>query len=251
MRAREHLGRPIGVLLVLAGLAGPATAGRLDHAEQYRACLTLASRDARGAIESASVWRRAGGGAAAAHCTAVALIALKQYADAAIRLEALAAELPPDSRVNPADILGQAANAWLLAERDDEALRLIDEALVMAPDAPELHVDRARILAHHGQYEAALANLDKALASDPTDDDALAFRASALRRQGRLVDALADATTALEINPDNASARLERGIIRKALGDLEAARGDWRETVARHAGTPAGDAASQYLQSLD
>ena len=162
-----------------------------------------------------------------------------------------AAELPADSRVGPAEILGQAANAWLLADRDDEALRLIDEALVMTPDAPALHVDRARILAHHGQYAAALADLDKALAADPTDDDALAFRASALRRQGRLVDALADATTALEINPDNASARLERGIIRKALGDIDAARTDWRETVERHAGTPAGDAASEYLRSLN
>lgn len=239
------------LLLVLSVLVEPAAAGRLDHAEQYRACLALAYRDAHGAIESATVWRNAGGGAAADHCAAVALIELKQYADAAIRLEALAGELPPDSQVSPADILGQAANAWLLANRDDEALRLIDEALAMAPNAPELHVDRARILAHHGQYEAALANLDEALAANPSDDDALAFRASALRRQGRLVDALADATTALEINGDNASARLERGIIRKALGDIEAARTDWRETVARHAGTPAGDAASQYLQSLD
>ncbi len=251
MRTREHVALWLAPLLLLGGLAGPATAGRLDHAEQYRACLTLAHRDARGAIESAAVWRRAGGGAAAEHCTAVALIALQQYADAAIRLEALAAELPADSRVGPAEILGQAANAWLLADRDDEALRLIDEALVMTPDAPALHVDRARILAHHGQYAAALADLDKALAADPSDDDALAFRASALRRQGRLVDALADATTALEINPDNASARLERGIIQKALGDIDAARTDWRETVERHAGTPAGDAAGQYLQSLD
>ena len=251
MRIREHVALWLTPLLLLGGLAAPATAGRLDHAEQYRACLTLAHRDARGAIESAAVWRQAGGGAAADHCAAVALIELKQYADAAIRLEALAAELPAGSRVNPADILGQAANAWLLADRDDEALRLIGEALAMAPNAPELHVDRARILAHHGQYEAALGDLDKALAVDPTDDDALAFRASALRRQGRLVDALADATTALEINPDNASARLERGLIQKALGDAEAARVDWRETVARHAGTPAGDAASQYLQSLD
>ncbi len=85
------------VSLRLAALAGgylavapAAAAAEIDHAREYGACMTLVQRDAEEAFESALAWRDMGGGDAASHCVAAALLGLKQYAEAARRFETLA-----------------------------------------------------------------------------------------------------------------------------------------------------------------
>lgn len=228
-----------------------ATAQAIDHARQYRACLGLVYRTPEDAFESALAWHGLGGGVAAQHCAALAQIQLRQYANAARRLEAAAQQLVGGGRISPADLLGQAANAWMLAGSTGEAKRALAAALKTAPGDPELLIDRARIAAEEGAFESALADLDTALQSNPEDDDAYAFKASALRRLDRMEDALTAATTALALNPDNPSARLERGLIRRQLDDAAGARDDWLAVAVKHAGTPAAETARSLLERLE
>ena len=245
------LSRSSLAVLLCGFLAAPAVAQTVDHATQYRACLALVYRTAEDALESALSWHAMGGGVPAQHCAALAQIEMGQFTLAAQRLEAAAQGLSAGTRISPADILGQAANAWILASQWTEAKRVLDAALTLAPDDANLLVDRARVAAADGDYTAALTDLDRALAINPEDDDAYAFKASALRRISRMEDALTAAASALALNPENPSARLERGLIRQALDDIAGARDDWLAVALDHAGTPAATTAKALLEQLD
>src|SRR5450755_4658977 len=88
---------PILMLVALAAgsvMAGSTVTGELtlDQAQQYNDCMTLARRVPAQAYESAMAWQKQGGGAAAGHCAAVALIGLGNYKPAAQSLEKLAVE---------------------------------------------------------------------------------------------------------------------------------------------------------------
>jgi len=232
-------------------LAASGAGAAVDHERQYRSCLALVHSKPEDAFESALAWRDQGGGAPAEHCVALALLGMGKHAQAAARLEALADGLGPAGKVPPSAVLAQAANVWLLGGEPERALAAIDRALALEPGRAPLLVDRARAMGELGRHAEALADLDRAVGLDPRDDDALAFRASALRHLGRLDEALVSADRALAANPDNASARLERGLVRMQMADLAGARTDWLETATRHAGTPAGDAAQSMLEELD
>lgn len=236
---------------ILVGLPLAAQADdRLDHERQYEACIALTYRNAGEALESARVWQARGGGAAARHCAAMALLEAGRHAQAATELEELAADLPPDGSPRAEEVLAQAANIWLLGGQPEPALSAIDAALAGSPGQPGLLVDRARILAELGQYERALDDLDTAVGEAPEDDDLAAFRAAALRRLGRLDEALEEARRAVALNPENPSAWLEQALARLQTGDREGARADLRTTAGRFAGTPAGDSASRQLHEL-
>lgn len=236
---------------LLLPLPGAAAETGIDHKRQYRACIALSYREPLQAFETAETWAGLGGGPAARHCAAMALLEAKQYDRAAQRLEALAAGLAPDHFPLPGNVWAQAANVWLLGGRPESALRAIEQALRDNPDTANYLVDRGRIRAELGDYAAALADLDQALALDDTDEDAAAFRASALRHLGRLEEAIIAIERALTLNPGNPSARLERGILRQQMGDHAGARSDWLRTVLDHGGTPAADAAQARLQQME
>ncbi|MBM3489012.1 MAG: hypothetical protein FJX68_00960 [Alphaproteobacteria bacterium] len=237
--------------VALAALMLPAGAAGADQAGEYHTCLKLVGRDAAQAFEAALAWRERGGGAPARHCAALALVQLGLYAEAAARLEELAAALPAEGRVRAAEVLAQAANAWLLAEQIERAEGAARAAAAWAPEDAELLVDLARIVAEAGRDSEALALLERALTLAPEHDDAQAFRAAALRRLGRPGEGLAAAEQALRLNQENAVALLERGLAHRQLGDRRAARADLHGVVRRHAGTPAANAAQRELETLD
>lgn len=242
----------LAVSLLIACLTASKTmwAAEIDHAEEYRACIALVYREPQKAFASAKAWETKGGGVWARHCEALAVFQRGMYPDAGQRLEALAGELPRDGKVSPAQVLGQAANAWLMAGDLQRAKLVIGTALKLAPEDGPMLVDQGRILAEAGDYAGALAALDRAVALIPGDGDAQAFRASALRRLGRLEEARQAAETAVRVDPENPSALLERGLVRQALGDLAGARLDWQATVKRFDGTPAAETARAKLQAL-
>jgi len=240
--------RPALAALCLAALAAAAP---VDHAQEYRACIALASRDAGQAFEAALAWRDRGGGPPAEHCAAVALVHAGQFAEAAVRLEELARRLGPESQVPPDAVLGQAANAWLLAEQPAEALKALDAALLLAPGRPDLLVDQGRARAALDDFAGALAALDLAVQADAANAEAHAYRAAALRRLGRGREALDAAEAAVAAGPANTLAHLERGLVRRDLGDRKGAREDFLAVLRRGEGTPAGDAAQRYLEEMD
>ena len=254
----------VGLMLAgftLAGLVlgvGPAAAGSppsgelsLDQAREYSDCMTLARRVPAQAYNSATAWQKQGGGAAAGHCAAVALIGLGRYSVAADSLEKLAAGEVKIRKDLSAGLYGQAAQAWLLAGDNNRALKDQNTALKLAPSDVDLLTDRGVNLASTGKYWEAIDDFNKAhdLARDRAD--ILTYRASAYRLVKSLDLASEDITEAIRLQPRNPEAYLERGIIRRLSNDLPGARADWQEAMALGPGTPAADSAATNLNQLD
>ena len=104
----------------------PVVAQTYDSRDEarYRNCLTQTRLKPADAFESALAWRDAGGGHPALHCAAMALIELKQYKQAGERLEKIAEAMQREGSALAPDMLGQAGNAWLLANAPDRAYQV-------------------------------------------------------------------------------------------------------------------------------
>ena len=258
MRMQLQLALAAAVLFVPGALAAARAAPDLDSAARYRDCLRLVETDPDAAYDRSEMWRLEGGGPAARHCGALALVALELYGEAALRLGDLADAPGAGGTADRAAILAQAGNAWLLAGAPQNAVAALDAAIALLPDDPDLLIDRARARAGAGDPEAAASDLTRALAVQPDSTIALVLRAGAHRAAGRLEPALADADRALALSPDLPDALVERGAIRLALGDEAGARADWVR-VGEIAGSVAPDhpdaaaleAARRALESLD
>ena len=236
------------VWLLLSGTAGAET---LDNALAYTACMELARTAPAQAFEEALVWQDDGGGRAARHCAAVALIELGQPAEAARRLEALAGAFAPAEAGPASEILGQAGQAWLAAGEAARALTAQSAALELAPKNVELLIDRSITLAARNSVRAALDDLDRAAALAPERAEVLVLRASAYRQLDQAARAGAELERALALEPENPDGLLERGILRHAAGDRAGARQDWLQAVTLAPESPAADAARARLELLD
>ncbi len=249
---------PTALLLtaLLAGSVadiGPVRAQSVpvDHAAEYAACMKLAQLRPDEAFESALAWEGVGGGDAARHCAAVALIGLGHYPEAAQRLQELAASLAAEHLDLRAEALAQAGQAWMLADNLDQAYAVLSAAVDLVPRDPELRIDRSIALAGRGSYWEAIDDLNIASELRPDRADILIYRASAYRFVEAEDLALEDVARALELDPDNIEGLLERGILRRLSGDSAGARDDWLKVTSLAAGTPAADAAQANLEKLD
>jgi tetratricopeptide (TPR) repeat protein len=213
--------------------------------------MTLAREDPAAGFERAETWRSEGGGDPARHCAAVALIELGRHAEAAGRLEALAQDLRPAHRELRAEVLGQAGQAWLLADDNQRAHAAQSAAIETDPKNLELWIDRSVTLASAQNYWEAIDDLNHALDIDPERADALIFRATAYRYLDALELALEDVTKALGSSPDNPDGLLERGILRRLIGDDLGARADWLAVTKFAPESPAAESARRNLERMD
>ena len=228
----------------------PARSAAGDEAT-YEHCLSLAKTDPAAARDLAERWQSRGGAHPADHCYAVALVGLQQYKEGATRLEALAKAMDhaPDSL--RADVLDQAAQAWLL--QGDAARAYADDsaALNLLPGDPDLLVDRAEAAGNEGWFDKAAADLDRVLSNDPNRVDALVYRASANRELGKLDAALIDADKAVSLAPTSVAALLERGNVLRMKGDVAGARRDWVRVSELAPGSAASEAAKTNIERLE
>ncbi len=227
---------------------GPLSA---DDAQRYNDCMAQARSVPAKAYNAAVAWQKQGGGPAAGHCAAVALIGLGRYKPAAQGLEKLAggeAKTRPDLA---AGLYGQAAQAWVLANDNKSALKDQNAGLKLSPANVDLLTDRGVVLASTGKYWEAIDDFNKAhdLAQDRAD--ILTYRASAYRLLQSLDLASDDIAQAIRLQPSNADAYLERGIIRQLKNDIAGARSDWQKAMSLGAGTAAADEAAANLSQLD
>lgn len=213
-------------------------------AATYEQCLKLAQSDPGAARDQAERWQSRGGAHPADHCYAVALVGLKQYKEGAARLETLAQAMGRAPNSLRAEVLGQAAQAWLLAGNAARAYAADSAALNLLPGDADLLIDRAEAAGSEGWYDKAAADLDRVLMSEPNRIDALTYRASANRQLGKLDAALADVDKAVGLAPNSVAALLERGNILRLKGDDNGARRDW-VTVSQLAPGSAEDAAAK------
>lgn len=234
----------------LASLALPAAAEIIDGPQEYRNCLILAKTKPEQGWEEAIAWQSLGGGEAARHCAAVALIGLAKYGEAATRLETLANESVRSGGVR-AEMLAQAAQAWVLlgnTQRADAAQR---SALQLSPGNPDILLDQAMLLAQLSHYREAVDVLSTVLRAQPNRVEALTLRASAFRFLDNLPGAVDDIATALKLDPDFPDALVERGILARLKGEDQAAREDWLKAMNLAPDSAAADTARRNLEKMD
>ena len=231
--------------------ARPALRNAEAEAAAYDRCLKLAKEKPAAAQSLAQAWHERGGRHPADHCAAVALVGLKQYKDAATRLEALAQDMTKAPASLRAEVLDQAGQAWLLAGDPVRAYAAAGQAVSLQPNDPDLLIDRAEAAAAAGYFDTAVADLDHVLRTEPSRVDALIYRASANRSLSRLDPALADLEKALALAPNSVTGLLERGNIRRLKGDHDGARQDWERIGRLAPGSKADMAARANLEHLE
>lgn len=225
-----------------------AAAQRIGGGE-YETCMRQARIDPDRGLAAALVWRDRGGGDAARHCAAVALIGLGRHVQAAARLEALAGDMKNTG--GRAAILAQAGAAWFQAGDYARAHASQSAALTLSPGDPEILIDRAMTLAGAKNYWEAIDDLNRVVAADRENFAALVLRASAYRYVDALELAREDAAAAFRLAPSRPEILLEYGIILRLSGDRDGARRHWLTLIRRHDGIPAADTARRNLELLD
>jgi tetratricopeptide (TPR) repeat protein len=233
--------------------SAPPTAPRNAAGDQatYEHCLSLAETDPGAARDLAEHWQSRGGAHPADHCYAVALVGLKQYKEGATRLEALAQAMVHAPNSLRAEVLDQAAQAWLLSGDASRAYAADSAALNLLPNDADLLVDRAEAAGSEGWYDKAVADLDRVLSGDPNRVDALVYRASANRQLDKLDLALTDVDRAVRLAPNSVSALLERGDVLRLKGDVDGARKDWVRVSELAPGSAADAAAKVNIERLE
>ena len=212
--------------------------------------MALVEKNPDGAFDKALAWQGLGGGEAAEHCLAAALLGLRQYAEAARRLERLVLQSREGDSIR-VGLLAQAARAWLLADDPARSYDVLTAAIKLNPDDPELLIDRAEARAAMKHYREAVDDLDNAVRLDPGRAEAYVFRATAYRFLDDLVRAEADAERALRLDPQHPEGLLERGILRRLKGDTAGARKDWLAVLHTAPGTAAAESAQRNIEIMD
>ena len=245
------------LILVLFGLiagglftADPSNSQEHDSQSEYVACISLAQSDPEKGFENASAWLGLGGGDAARHCAAVSLIELKHYTEAAKRLQSLA-EMVRAPAPFKAQILGQAGQAWLLADEPKRAGAVLSAAIKLDETNPVFHIDRAQSAAAQQAYGNATRDLDLAIHLDPSLTDAWVFRASAHRILGDDNAAMRDIEKALTIEKSHPEGLLERGILRRLQKNDNGARSDWLKVIELAPDSDAAKSAQTNLEKMD
>jgi tetratricopeptide (TPR) repeat protein len=228
----------------------PPMPPRITTGLEYDRCLGMLATDPEGAAAIAESWSKRDGGEGAAHCRALARIALGDPGSAAAELEALG-NAAGGAAVARAVLLFQATEAWLMAGRPARALATATSALALAPGDANILIERATAAALLERYHEVVEDVSLALRADPRRADALVLRAAALRHLGREAEALADASAALALDSDNAEALLERGILRQRARNDAGARADWQRAVDVAPDSAAADLARQNLSLLE
>ena len=112
--------------------------------------------------------------------------------------------------------------AEVAAGRGDrpQAIAHYKEALRLAPDAADWHVNLALLLGEQNQHADAAASFRRALAIRPNDPESLNNLGAMLATLGQTGDAVAHYRRALDLRPEYALARRNLGLAYAASGDL-------------------------------
>lgn len=242
----------LAAIFLTMALCMPFAAGaaEMNHAREYARCMALAPSDPNDAFEMATAWKSLGGGDAAEHCAAVALLYSGQSEYAARRLEVLGETIVAEPEFK-GQILAQAGQAWLLHGDAPRAEAVLTEAVKLLRGRPAVLIDRAEARAAMADYKGAVEDLTNAISADPKRVDAYTFRASAYRYLDELGKAKADVEAALLLAPDDPVALLERGILFRLGGNDDAARADWLRVLEIDPEGEAGRLARINIEKMD
>ena len=234
----------------------PEPGGWFGGSQAYEICLASVETDPEIGFERAMAWEDQGGGPPAKHCGAVALISLDLFAEGADRLDQMAQNISNGLNADiRAELLIQAATAWMLEGFPGQALESLRAAEALEPTrirlVLDIHFDRARAHIMNGEWELAVTSLNQALVIAPNAQEALVLRATAHRVLGQNDQAFADLARLLEDDPEFVPGYLERGLLHHVIGDEAAARADWIRVLIIEPEGGLADAARAHLFDLD
>lgn len=209
--------RLAALALVFVAFSSTALAQGQSDDQRLTACLDKIESDAATAYEDGLRWQEAGRRPAARVCVALALIALGQREEGALRLEELANSPDAGGLEERAVYLAQAGNAWLVAGAPEAAIVTLTNALKLAPRDAALFIDRARVHMTMKAWDLAGADLDRAIELSPGHAEALYLRAKSLTESGRLEDAWDDVKAAMRADPSSVDVLVLRGQVREAM----------------------------------
>jgi tetratricopeptide (TPR) repeat protein len=109
------------------------------------------------------------------------------------------------------------ATVLRLQGRLDEALKAIDKAVQLGPDAPQSWRDLAGLLIELRRHDEALLALDQLQKIDPNDWDAAMKRAALLLQRGRTEEAIACLDACVRLRPDHAPSLQTRALALHSL----------------------------------
>lgn len=104
-----------------------------------------------------------------------------------------------------ADLLASEARSKLARGDVGETLRLLEEALAVAPDRQDLRFELATVLGHSGRYEAAIAAFEEVIAAEPRHRAARRGQIVALLLDGRYAWARQRIQESLKLFPRDAA----------------------------------------------
>ncbi len=134
----------------------------------------------------------------------------------------------------------------------ERAAELFGEAAKLAPDVPEIQVNRGDALQALGRSEAALKCYETALKRDAAKPEVHLKRGMVLHSLGRSADAENALTQALTLQPDMPEGWHTRGLIRFALGRAEDALTDYDRAIAlKHDQADIHVARAEALEAVD
>ena len=113
----------------------------------------------------------------------------------------------------------------------DAAVRELQAAIRLAPEAARAHVELSRTEFQRRRYTEALAAADAALALKPPPLEGWLVRADALEASGRIDEALRALASAAAAAPKVAMPHLRTGMIEQQRGQLDAANRAYRRAL--------------------
>lgn len=204
-----------GAALFLQQSAGAQIAAA--EAARLEACVAKIETAPEEAYEDGLAWTFEGNRPGARQCTALALIALGDVQEGAVRLENLSMSSDGGTLEQRAVYLSQAGNAWLQIGAAEAAAVSFSEALRLAPNENDLLLDRATAYMLIDKWDEALKDLNIAIANTPGDGTAHQMRAEVHLNKGALDLAMKDVEAAMAADPSNIDTLLVRGRVREAI----------------------------------
>lgn len=184
---------------------------------RLEACIAKIETAPEDAYEDGLAWTFEGNRPGARQCTALALIALGNVQEGALRLERLATSPDAGTMEQRAIYLSQAGNAWMQIGAAEAAAVSFTDALKFAPGENDLLLDRASAYILTGKWDEALSDLNIALANSPGHSGALQMRAETYLNKKSYDLAMKDVQAAMEADPKNIDTLLVRGRVREAI----------------------------------
>ncbi len=127
------------------------------------------------------------------------------------------------------------------------ALRSYEAAIRFNPEHDDAHNNRGRVLEELGQYEQAIDSFTASIRIDPADPAPYYNRGTVWLTLDNFAKALEDLEKAIALGLKDADLLAARGLAHEGLGNIEAARADFRAALVDD---PTNDSAIDGLKRL-